>query len=62
MRATTLPPMAPGSRDGRGNGRYTPRDERADTPRSSYPPAVRLVAAVVLVALVLAPLAFVLIF
>lgn len=54
--------MAPGAQgEGRG-GRYTPRIEHDDTPRSSYSPMVRLVAAVVLVALVLAPLAFVLIF
>jgi hypothetical protein len=48
--------------DGNGSGRYTPRPEHEDPPRSSHSPMVRIVAALVLVALVLAPLAFVLIF
>jgi hypothetical protein len=55
-----MSPRAQG--DGSGGGRYTPRSEHEDSPRSSYSPVVRLVAALVLVALVLAPLAFVLIF
>lgn len=52
------------ARDGEGrSGRFTPRASSSDeTPRSSYSPTVRLVAALVLIALVLAPLAFVLIF
>lgn len=52
----------PAQGDGSGSGRYTPRSEHEDPPRSSYSPMVRVVAALVLVALVLAPLAFVLIF